>query len=181
MARGNLTKADMKHLPAHNGDPFKEAAAYYTELVFTGTKKKDALKEAFPDKYDNAIKKAAGNKNLIAPNLAKAVAMVERAKFVQDCFNQANKHWWMKFMTKKQNVFEKLYKDALDEDLDTRDRHNAAKIFLAHIPDAPKEEKITVEVKVGSDEFKAQLAEKKRAIHSIANETIEDAEVIEDE
>ena len=181
MARGNLTKADMKHLPAHNGDPFKEAAAYYTELVFTGTKKREALKQAFPDKYNHAVNKAAGNKNLIAPNISRAISLLERSKFVQDCFNQANKHWWMKFMTKKQDIFTKLYDDALNEDLETRDRHNAAKIFLAHIPDAPKEDKITVEVKVGSDEFKAQLAEKKRLIHNIANETIEDAEVIEDE
>jgi len=79
-------------------------------------------------------------------------------------------------MGKKQKVFEKLYEDAISDEIDIKDRHNASKIFLAHIPDAPKEDTIKVEVKVGSDEFKSMLMQKKKLIHNTANEDIIDAE-----
>ena len=173
-----LTKHDMKNLPVINGDDFKESCALYTELVFTKHSKEEAYKIAFPDKYNNIVSMGS---NVLNANLKKAINQLERTKFVQECFYNANKHWWMKFMGKKNDIFEKLYNDALSDDIDIRDRHNASKIFLTFIPDAPKEDKVVVEVKVGSDEFKDMLLEKKRLLYSAANESIEDAEVLDNE
>jgi len=176
--RTNLTKNDMKHLPNTNGDNFKEQCAYYTELVFTKHNKTESFRIAFPDKYQQAIDRAGGNNNVVNANIKKAINQVENSKFMQECFTVANKHWWMKFIGKKQQVLEKLYDDAISDELDIRDRHNASKLFMSYVPDAPKEEKVTVEVKVGSDEFKNMLLEKKRLLHSTANnEEIIDAEV----
>lgn len=166
----------MKNLPNANGDEFKESCAYYTELVFTKMSKENAFKAAFPDKYKQAVDRAGGNDRVVNANIKKAINSVEGSKFMKDCFYAANKHWWMKFLGKKQDVFEKLYEDAMDDELAARDRHNASKIFLAHIPDAPKEDKVTVEVKVGSDEFKNMLMDKKRQLMNAANEDIIEVE-----
>jgi len=176
MSKTNLTKSDMKHLPKVNGDDFKESCAYYTELIFTKTDKTTAFRLAFPDRYKKAISNAGDNDKLIASKIKKGINTVESSAFMKECFYTANKHWWMKFMGKKQRVFEKLYEDAISDDIDIKDRHNASKIFLAHIPDAPKEDTIKVEVKVGSDEFKSMLMQKKKLIHNTANEDIIDAE-----
>jgi hypothetical protein len=75
----------------------------------------------------------------------------------------------MKFLGKKQNIMEKVYDTAMDDSERTGDRLNAAKIFMQFAPDAPKEDKITVEVKVGSEEFKQMLNQKKKELHSAAN------------
>lgn len=176
----NLTKADMKKLPKINGNEFKESCAYYTELIFTKTDKREAFKKAFPDKYQLAIERACGNPNLIEAKIKKGINQVESSAFMQECFYAANKHWWMKFIHKKNDIYEKVYDTATDDTESTRDRLNAAKIFLQFAPDTPKEEKITVEVKVGSDEFKNMLLEKKKQIHNAANESIEDVEVIDE-
>lgn len=178
--RTNLSKSDMKNLPSVNGDEFKEACAYYTELVFTKTNKIEAFKKSFPDKYKDCVDKSNGNSNIATALIKRSIYSLERTQFMQECFYQGNKHWWMKFLGKKQRVFEKLYEDAVSDDVDIRDRHNASKIFLSYVPDAPKEDKLTVEVKVGSDEFKSMLQEKKRMLYSAANEDILDAEVDND-
>lgn len=165
----------MKNLPPINGDAYKESCAYYTELIFTKHDKVDAFMLAFPDKYKE-IKSYSATDNIFNANITKTINQVERSKFMQECFNAANKHWWMKFLGKKQDIYEKVYQTALDDNESTKDRLTASKIFLAHVPDAPKEEKLTVEVKVGSDEFKNMLMEKKRLLHKAANDVI-DAEI----
>jgi hypothetical protein len=106
---------------------------------------------------------------LINANVTKEINKLERNKFVQECFYSANKHWWIKFLGKKQDIYEKLYETALDDNERTSDRLNASKIFLSYIPDAPKDDKITIEVKVGSTEFKDMLLEKKRELYNAAN------------
>jgi len=104
---------------------------------------------------------------------------IEKGSFVQECFAVANKHWWTKFITKKQDIYENLYNTAMDTNEKTADRLNASKIFLANVPDAPKEEvKVNVEVKVGSDEFKKMLDKKKRDLHTAANGDVVEGEVV---
>lgn len=171
ITRTNLTKSDMKNLPSVNGDEYKEQCAYYTELVFTKMNKIEAFKKAFPDRYKDALDKTGGNPSVVNANIAKEINKIERSKFVQECFYSANKHWWMKFLGKKQDIYEKLYDTAMDDEESTQNRLNASKIFLQFIPDAPKEDKVIVEVKVGSDEFKDMLLEKKRALYNAANNT----------
>lgn len=169
ITKTNLTKNDMKHLPNINGDKYKEQCAYYTELVFTKMDKIEAFKQSFPERYQTAIDNANGNNGLINANVTKEINKLERNKFVQECFYSANKHWWIKFLGKKQDIYEKLYETALDDNERTSDRLNASKIFLSYIPDAPKDDKITIEVKVGSTEFKDMLLEKKRELYNAAN------------
>ena len=164
----------MKNLPSINGDEYKEQCAYYTELVFTKMNKVEAFKKAFPDRYKEALDKTGGNPSVVNANITKEINKIERSKFVQECFYSANKHWWMKFLGKKHDIFEKLYNDAMDDNLEVKDRHSASKIFLGYVPDAPKEDKVTVEIKVGSDEFKDMLAQKKRQLYMVANDSSED-------
>ena len=174
MAKANkplLSRHDMKNLPNVNGDEFKENCAIYTELVFTKVSKEEAFKMVFKDKYEKIIRDSNGSKLLEKALLNKGIQQLERTKFMQECFYTANKHWWMKFLGKKQDVYEKLYDTAMDEAESTQNRLNASKIFLQFIPDAPKEDKVVVEVKVGSDEFKDMLLEKKRALYNAANNT----------
>ena len=177
MAKANkplLSRHDMKNLPNVNGDEFKENCAIYTELVFTKVSKEEAFKMVFKDKYEKIIRDSNGSKLLEKALLSKGIQQLERTKFMQECFYTANKHWWMKFLGKKHDIFEKLYNDAMDDSLEVKDRHSASKIFLGYVPDAPKEDKVTVEIKVGSDEFKDMLAQKKRQLYMVANDSNED-------
>jgi hypothetical protein len=165
----------MKNLPKFNGDPKKESYRYYTELIFTGTPKREAFKEAFPDEYEKVL---ADHPQMYEAVIGKRINTLERTKFVQECFTAANKNWWMRFMTKKQDIYENLYSIAMDEGEKTADRLAASKTFLQYVPDAPKEDiTVNVEVKVGSDEFKKMLDDKKRQLHSVANKDVIDVEV----
>jgi hypothetical protein len=175
--RSNLTKNDLKNLPNPNGNEFKEQCSYYTELIFTNHSRTEALKLAFPDKYQKAIMDAKGNDKMVNMNVRKQINQVENSSFTKECFSVANKQWWMKFIGKKQNVLEKLYSDAISDDLEVRDRHNASKLFLTYLPEMQKEDKLTVEVKVGSSEFKDMLTEKKKQLYNAANQDIVDVEV----
>ena len=177
--RTNLSKSDMKHLPKVNGNDFKEKCAYYTELIFTRVSKPEAFKTAFPDKYEKVLANTKDDR-FIKANIAKAINQVEQTEFMQECFYAANKHWWMKFLGKKQEIFENVYEMAMDKEASARDRLSASKIFLDHVPDAPKETNINVKVEVGSNEFKDMLLEKKQALMSAANDII-DVETEEDE
>lgn len=168
-----LTKKDLENLPNPNGNPQKEAARLYTELVFTGTPKRAAFEQAFPERVEELKEKF--DIKYYPREVSRAISRVERNKFTQECFNIANKDWWTKFITKKQDIYSELYNTAMNPDEKTADRLNASKIFLAHVPDAPKEEvKVNVEVKVGSDEFKKMLDKKKRDLHTAANGDIID-------
>lgn len=170
-----LTKQDLKNLPKSNGDPRREQGRLYTELVFTGLSRRKAFEEVFPEKVEAL--KAKYEEKWYPREVARMVHRIERGSFVQECFTVANKDWWTKFITKKQDIYENLYNTAMDTNEKTADRLNASKIFLTNVPDAPKEEvKVNVEIKVGSDEFKKMLDKKKRDLHSAANGDVIDVE-----
>jgi len=177
-----LTKKDLKNLPKSNGDPRREQGRLYTELVFTGLSRRKAFEEVFPEKVEALKVKYPAS--AYPREVARMVHRIERGSFVQECFTIANKDWWTKFITKKQDIYENLYNTAMDKNEKTVDRLNASKIFLTNVPDAPKEDiKVNVEVKVGSDEFKKMLDQKKRELHGAANGNIIDVEgeVVADE
>lgn len=174
-----LTKQDLKNLPNPNGNPRKEAGRLYTELIFTGTSKRAAFEQCFPEDVQQLKDKY--EEKYYSREVSRAISRIERRDFVKECFTVANKDWWTKFILKKQAIYNNLYETAMDANEKTADRLNASKIFLSHVPDAPKEDiKVKVEVKVGSDEFKKMLDKKKRDLHSAANSDIIEAE-IEDE
>lgn len=176
-----ITKEELKSLPKSPMDnESKQQILDYVNMVMEGSSRTNALKTVYPERYERAIERAGGNKAVIAANVKKEFNQVERSKYAQQLFTSAEKHWWMKFLTKKQKLYDKLYKIALDDDETTKNQISAAKVLLTCLPSAPREDKLEITHKVQADEFKAMLLDKKKQLYSAANDVI-DVEVDMDE
>jgi len=155
-------------------DPEKGKYAEYVLLVLGGTKKGDALKEVFPERYAIAIERASGNPKLHAGNIRKEVQLVERTKVCKELYEQSHKTWWIQFLEKKNNLYENLYGMAMDTSVIPRDRIAASKVLFEHMPVFEEEKKIQVEVKITKDEFAEKLREKQLELHRVANKLQEE-------
>lgn len=174
----NLTKQDIKDLPnSPIGNETKECVTQYVMLVYERVPKPDALKEAFPDRYQRAVDRAGGNQDVLNANIRKEINQVERSKYCRDIYASEHKDWWIKFLTKKEKVFENLVNIALDEGESARTRVEASRAFLQFAPEKAIENNVKVEVNVTGDDFKKTLLERKKALYDTATMDVIDVEV----
>jgi hypothetical protein len=168
----HVDKMTLKKLSKVSLDEDRDRYRQYVELIFKGETKIDAMKEVFPDRYLKV--KDKGNMAI-----GREVGLLERNNIVQDMYAVVHKTWWKDFIVKKQDMFSNLYDLAMDKENSPRDRINASKTLLQHIPEAPTEININsvVEHKIS---FEDKLKNMQRQLYKAAN-NIEEVEVIEHE
>ena len=149
----------------------------YVQAVLTGKKKKDIFKELFPEEYKIAVDRADGNTRVVNANVKKAINALERRKDVKEMFATAHKHAWIGFLEKKNKLFENLYGMALDDNVIPRDRINASKVMLEHMPQFQEDINIKVEVKQTKEDFVMQLKEMQRSLQKTATQDAIEVEV----
>lgn len=181
----HIDKHIAKKLPKIVENDEQKVYAEYVLDVLSGSKKGEALKEHFPDRYQRAIDRAEGNTRLHASNIKKEINHIERTKIVKKLYEEAHKNWWILFLEKKHKLYENLYGLALDEDVIPRDRIAASKVMLEHMPTFQEDINVKVEVKQTKEDFVMQLKEMQRKLHHTAvggstegADTIMEAEVI---
>lgn len=157
-------------------DPEKGKYAEYVLLVLGGTKKGEALRQVFPDRYDRAIGRASGNTRLHSAEITKEIRHIERTKVCKELYEQSHKTWWIQFLEKKNKLYENLYDMALDEGIHARDRVSASKVMLEHMPSFKEDINVKVEVKQSKADFVEQLREMQIALHKQANKDAIDVE-----
>jgi len=173
-----ITKEELKNLPKCPMDnETQQNTVEYVNMVMDGSSRAKALESAFPSRYERALSRASGNKNVVDANVKKEYNQIERSKYAQGLFVAAEKHWWMKFMTRKQKIYGKLYEIAMDDEQDTKDQIASSKALLQYLPSAPSENKLEVTHKVQSTDFKDMLLAKKKELHNAANAEAIDVEV----
>ena len=173
-----ITKEELALLPKCPMDnESKQNVVDYVSMVMDGKSRAKALKEVYPLRYERAVQRASGNKRVIDANVQKEYNQVERSKYAQQMFTSAEKHWWMKFLTKKQKIYEKAYGIAMDDEQETKDQLTAMRMLMQYLPSAPKEDKLEITHKIQGDDFKAMLDEKKRLLHRAANDDVIDVVV----
>lgn len=175
-----LTKADMAILPkSPMGNETKELFSEYVELVMERVPKSTILKTLFPDRYQRAVDRASGKQSVIEANVRKEINQIERAKYVQSLFEAADKHWWIQFLDKKQDLYEGLFEIAKDKGEQTKDRISASKTLLHYMPSAIREQKVEHTHKLeGEESFKDRLSTMKKELHSAANSDAIEVEVV---
>ena len=175
-----LTKADIAMLPKSPvGSETKEKFAEYVQMVMNRVNKKEIIKIVFPERYERAVERASGKQSVIDANLTKEVNQIDRSVYVQELYASANKHWWITFLDKKQDLYENLYNISMDTGEETRDRISASRTLLQFLPEAPREDKLEITHKVQGEDFKSKLLEMKRELHSAANNSAIDVDVID--
>jgi hypothetical protein len=171
----------MKDLQKISEDPEKQVYADYVLMVLSGTKKSEALKACFPERYDAAVERAAGNQQVVNANVTKAVRQLERAQVVQELYEKSHKTWWIEFLEKKHRIYENLYSLALDENVNARERVSASKVMLEHMPTFQEDIHVKVEVKQTKEDFVEKLREMQLKLHNQANKKIEDVQKEQEE
>lgn len=172
----------MKELPnSPIGSESKEQVADYVELVMNRVSRPKALKQAYPERYARAVSRASGNDKVVDANIKKEYNQIERSKYAQGLFTAADKMWWVKFLDRKQDIYDKLYDIATNDDEDTKDQISSARALLQYLPTAPREDKLEVTHKVHQESFKDMLNAKKKELHSAANGEAIDVEVVSNE
>lgn len=176
----HIQKHILKDLSKIAEDPEKQAYADYVMMVLGGSKKSEALKACFPDRYDLAVERADGNQNVINANVTKQVRQLERTKIVAELFEKSHKTWWIEFLEKKHKIYENLYGLAMDEGVIPRDRIAASKVMLEHMPVFNENKQFVDEVKETAQDFVSKLKDMQRKLYQTANNT-EKIEAIEAE
>ena len=166
-----LTKSQLKDLPKVVGDD-AERQMEYVQSVLAGTDKHEALKQHFPDLYDLAIKRSAGNQQVVKANITSQINNLERRSVVKKMYEVAHKHAWTNFVAKKHKLYENLYSMSIDENNSVRDRITSTKVLLDHMPKFEEDKTIVVEVKDGKAEFLQGLREMQIALHKQANKDV---------
>lgn len=169
----------LPRLPATDSQRY---AVKYVNLVYSGMTKEKAYGTVFPDRVAN-LKNKASERDVSASYMVKAdVQKYETGKYVRELYKLTQESYWTMFIDKRTRVLNKMADKALDDDLDFKDQLGAAKVFLSHVPDAQKEDKVIHEVKLSEDtKFIAQLEAKKRQLYAVANEEdIIDVELSDD-
>ena len=176
----HISKHALKALPKIEDEMTSIYMDYAQDVLTMNKSKSELLKEHFPDMYEQAIERSNGNPRVVNANVTKAINSINRRKDVKAMFETANKHAWISFLGKKNKLYENLYGLALDEDVIPRDRINASKVMLEHMPTFQEDINVKVEVKQNKEDFVNQLKEMQRKLYVTAvSEDILDAEVDE--
>lgn len=156
-------------------------AVEYVTLIYGGTDKVEAYKQVFPERYERIKQKAIADKRDVRKTAMYNIQVYESGKYVSSLLTIGSEHYFAQFIDKKTRLLNKMYDIAMDDNELMKNRLSASKIFLTTIP--MPEQKITHKVEIDvADSFKAKLAERQKALYSIANEeAIIDAEVEVDE
>lgn len=156
----------------------EKKAIEYVGLVYQGTDKVEAYKQVFPERHDRIKAKAIKDRRGVRPTIMYHITAYERGKYVTSLYEVGAKNFFMNFVDMKFNMLNEMYSIGMDKEEDMKHRLNASKIFLSSIPEAPKEVTHKVEVDIKAD-FKSKLAERQKALYSIANNENEilDAEI----
>jgi hypothetical protein len=169
----HIDKHIAKKLPKIVESEEDKKIAEYVLDVLSGTKKGDALKEHFPDRYQIAVDRTEGNSRILGANIKKQITQIERTKVCKKLYEEAHKNWWILFLEKKHKLYENLYGLAMDDSVIPRDRINASKVMLEHMPTFQEDVNVKVEVKQSKEDFVAQLKEMQRQLHKQAVEVID--------
>ena len=158
----------------------EKKAVEYVGLVYQGIDKVEAYNQVFPDRHDRIKKKAIADRRNVRATIMYYISAYERGKYVTSLYEVAAKNFFIHFVDKKFNLLNEMYNIGMNQEEDMKHRLNASKIFLSESPDAPKEITHKIEVDVKAD-FKSKLAERQKALYSIANNENEilDAEIDE--
>jgi len=177
-----LTKADIAILPkSPMGNESKESFSEYVAMVMDRVPKTQVLKIVYPERYKRAVDRASGKQSVIDANVRKEINQIDRSKYVQSLYEAADKTWWIKFLDKKQDLYEGLFDIAKDKNEMTKDRISASKTLLHYLPSAVQEQKIEHTHKLEAEEsFKDRLHSMKRELHLAANTDVIDV-VVNDE
>jgi hypothetical protein len=156
----------------------QKKAVEYVGLVYTGIDKVNAYKEVFPERYKKIYDRARADRRDVRATCMYHINQYENGKYVSSLYNVANKNYYAQFVDKRTNLLNELYDIAMDKEGEMKNRLIASKTFLSSIPEPDKVVKHEVEVDV-KDTFRAKLAERQKALYSIANkeEDILDVEV----
>lgn len=164
----HIDKHIAKKLPKIVQSEDDKKIAEYVLDVLSGSKKGEALKEHFPDRYKTAIDRAEGNTRLHASNIKKQINQIERTRVCKKLYEEAHKNWWILFLDKKSKLYENLFEMALDKSVIPRDRINASKVMLEHMPTFQEDINVKVEVKDNRKEFEEQLRAMQIKLHKTA-------------
>jgi len=179
MTREDKEKFLEGKLPALPSNERQRNAVAYVNLVYSGVNKQKAFKTVFPERAAKAEERAKNSKYSASLALASDITNYESGKYVQELYKLTQETYWTMFIDKRTQLLNRLADKAMNDDLDERDQMQAAKIFLSHVPEVQKEEKVVHEVKLAEDtKFIEQLMAKKKQLYSVANdEDIIDVEV----
>lgn len=177
----HIDKHIAKKLPKIVKSEDEKVYADYVLDVLSGTKKGDALKEHFPERYKRAIERADGNTKVYGANIKKEINHIERTKIVKKLYEEAHKNWWILFLEKKHRLYENLFDMAVDEDVIPRDRIAASKVMLEHMPTFQEDINVKVEVKQSKEDFVNQLKDMQRKLQTTAVSSVGEQDIIEAE
>ena len=175
-----ISNALLKKLPKTTGHDETAMQMEYVKSVLAGKSKNEAFREHFPDKYDEAIDKANGDKKFTQTCISLAISRMDNRSAVKQMYALANKHQWTNFLVKKNIIMNNSFDMATNEDNSIRDRISASKLWLENVPKFEEDKTIVVEVKDGKQEFIDKLREMQIALHKQANKDAIDTEVIDD-
>lgn len=164
----HISKHALKGLPQIQDENTIVYMEYVQDVLANEKSREELLKEHFPDLYEAAIEKASGNPKVVNANIRKAINGIERRKDVKAMFAEANKHAWISFLEKKNKLYENLYGLAISEDVIPRDRINASKVMLEHMPIFQEDINVKIEVKQSKEDFVEQLRDMQRKLQKTA-------------
>ena len=172
MIQYHMTKQELQSYPkAPLGDKTKQAQIDYVLAIISGDSKEEAYARYFPDRYS----KIKGNQTRVRS----AIYALENGDYVSGMMRTANKQAYSRFFGKVDKVLQKVYDIAMDDNIEVRDSLSAANTFMKHVPKAPEEIDIKVEVDVG-DQYKKMLEERHKYMLELANKDYVDVEVLDD-
>ena len=156
-------------------------AIEYINLIYSGVEKYEAFKQIFPERFQRVHDRAVEQKRNPKFAVLNDIGAYEAGKYVQELYKINAERYFSHFIDKRTKILNKMADKALDDDLDVKDQMTAAKIFLGHVPEVKKEEKVVIEHKLAEDtKFIAQLQAKKELLYRTAsNEDIIEAEIEE--
>ena len=166
--REKLLESNLPSLPTSEHE---KKAVEYVSLVYGGMTKQNAFKTVHAERYERVYNKAKNNNKKPEWAVQWEISSYERGKYVSKLYKITQESYWVNFIDKRTRLLDKMYDHGMDDSLDFKDQISAAKVFLSHIPEIQKEEKVVHEHKLAEDtKFIAQLMEKKRLLYQAANE-----------
>lgn len=170
-----LIEDTLPQLPANDRE---RLAVEYITMIYEGSDKHTAFKTVFPTRYNRIYNRAKETGHDPRRAVGLDIARFEGGVFVQKLYKLSREHYWTHFIDKRTKLLNNLADEATDQTLDIKDRHSAAKIFLTHVPEVAKEEKVVHEHKIVEDtKFMEQLQARKLALRSAAEKDVIDVEL----
>lgn len=168
-----MTHQELQAYPtAPLGDKTKQAQIDYVLAIIAGDTKEEAYAAMFPERYE----KIKGNKHRIR----NAIYSLEQGEYVSKMLRTANKQAYSRFFGKVDKVLNKVYQTAMDDSVEVKDSLAAANTFLKHVPKAPDEVELKVEVDI-KDQYKDLLRERHKFMMELANKDVIEAEIESEE